>query len=214
VQAGGRADTQPNPLSPHWSKVPRVPKTKGRMSSVRCDETQRDCRAVLSPRPHKTALAKQCCILHSADSQAIEETTSRITDVQKQAMRAARLIAVMTGLIMQAKRGRDNSSAERQWRWRGETGCRAPRGALPTVVGGCQSTARVFLSFFLSFFFQPRPTRQKSGLATVLGEACGVEDSLAVGLGACLLELSLPLPRGRLTWFGMPTTILQVSTPC
>jgi hypothetical protein len=45
-------------------------------------------------------------------------------------------------------------------------------------------------SFFLSFFsFQPRLTRQKCGLATVLGEACGVDDSLPVGLGACLLEL-------------------------
>lgn len=42
------------------------------------------------------------------------------------------------------------------------------------------------LSFFSSW---PRLTRQKSRLATLLGEACGVDDSLAVGLGACLLEL-------------------------
>jgi hypothetical protein len=82
VQAGGRVNTQPNPLSPRCSKVPRVPETKGRLSSVRCDETQRDCRAVLPPRPRRTALSKQCCILHSAGSQAIEKTTSRSSEVQ------------------------------------------------------------------------------------------------------------------------------------
>jgi hypothetical protein len=107
VQAGGRVNTQPNPLSPRCSKVPRVPETKGRLSSVRCDETQRDCRAVLPPRPRRTALSKQCCILHSAGSQAIEKTTSRSSEAQKCKTSdacAARLTGVMTGLIMQAKR--------------------------------------------------------------------------------------------------------------
>jgi hypothetical protein len=165
VQAGGRVNTQPNPLSPRCSKVPRVPETKGRLSSVRCDETQRDCRAVLPPRPRRTALSKQCCILHSAGSQAIEKTTSRSSEVQNK-----RCVCC---------------TPDR--RWRGETGCRAPRGQ-PTVVDGWRSTARVFLSF-LFFSFQPRLTRQKSGLATVLGEACGVDDSLTIGLGACLQEL-------------------------
>ena len=42
--------------------------------------------------------------------------TSRTLEVQNTVMHAARLTGVMTGLIMQAKRGRDTSSAERQWR--------------------------------------------------------------------------------------------------
>ena len=46
----GRHPAKPS-LTARCSKVPRVPKTKGRLSSVRCDETQRDCRAVLSPVP-------------------------------------------------------------------------------------------------------------------------------------------------------------------
>jgi hypothetical protein len=46
-------------------------------------------------------------------------------------------------------------------------------------------------SFFLSIlFFLAKATGQKNGLATVLGEACGVDDTdRRAGLGACLLEL-------------------------
>ena len=57
-------------------------------------------------------------------------------------------------------------------RWRGETGCCAPRAPNnPLSINGTR------LSFLLSFSFWPRPTGQKNGLATVLGEACGVDET-------------------------------------
>jgi hypothetical protein len=71
---------------------------------------------------------------------------------------------------------------------RGDTECRAPRDDPTTVVD--QRHASFFVSFVFLFSSWPRLTGQKSGLATVLGEACGVGDYYVVGLGACLPELS------------------------
>jgi hypothetical protein len=59
----------------------------------------------------------------------------------------------------------------------------------------CRSTARVFLSSFVSFSSciptkADRAEEQVGNGAWVLGEACGVDRSLTVELGACLPELS------------------------
>ena len=68
MQAGGWAKTQPNSQTLSRRPLPKVARSGYHRQKVgcsgRCDETQRDCRAVLSAGPRRTALAKT--VLHSA----------------------------------------------------------------------------------------------------------------------------------------------------
>jgi hypothetical protein len=80
-----------------------------------------------------------------------------------------------------------------------------PARAPTTVVD--QRHASFFLSFVL-FFLAKADKADGEGQASVLGEVCGVDESLLVGLGACLLELfpAFNQKPGRHVWLGHSST--------
>jgi hypothetical protein len=93
---------------------------------------------------------------------------------------------------------------------RGDTECRAPRDDPTTVVD--QRHASFFVSFVFLFSSWPRLTGQKSGLATVLGEACGVGDYLRSGWAHAYVPELFPAfyqEPGRFGSGGMFILVLQ-----